>query len=87
MSKIFDTGDVIKVYDSSGYYRAHLMRKTPHILIKSEIFDDLPKDEEMTVIGFQVLNGDDKCIILRRNKKCYWISLNFLSRSKKSGNG
>ena len=82
MAKIFDIGDVIKVHDSSGYYRAHSKRATPNILVKSESIDDFPKEEEVTVIGFQVLNGDDKCVILRKNRKCYWMSLNILGRSK-----
>lgn len=90
-NKKYDVGDVLIIRDDSGYYSSHPHRYPVKGLEKSDkipgeffgIQDPFPTDKKVTVIGFQTLNTNDICLIVRYNKKAYWISIKSLRQSNK----
>jgi hypothetical protein len=96
--KNYTVGDVVIIKNSDGYYSTHRSRRKVKYLERSnERFnirldskwdwfdepDQFPVNKKVTIIGFQTLNGDDPCLIVRCNKKAYWISINSFRRPNK----
>jgi len=94
----YRAGDVVIIRDSAGYYPAHPSRlDVKHLKKSNENFninldyslhwelDEFPLNKKVTIVGFQTLNGDDECLIVRYNNKAYWISRSSLKSSNIKG--
>jgi len=90
--KNYTIGDVIIIRDSGGHYSTHphrlsikgLKKCNKDFLVENyRSFDKFPINKRVTIIGFQVLNQDDMCLIVRYSKKAYWISINSLRKPNK----
>jgi hypothetical protein len=88
----YKVGDVVIIYDDGGYYAGHPYRLAVNNLQRSigyegrldmKPIDSFPLNKKVTIIGFQKLSSDD-CLIVRYNRKAYWISVSSFRKKNKS---